>query len=332
MVRLISCLRPDVLWMPTPYRGGLFSLFFYALAILLIPSQGAAEEGAVAVFSSGTAPVYNQVARRLQSYLNEECGEIGPTCSPRQVHILTESHDGLKPVIPPDTKLIITLGQRAGNMTEEWDTGIPVLHALVPQTAYQQMAKDSPHSAIFLDQPISRLLRLASIINSDPHIGLLLSPLTTTLQDGIVAEGMQQSIPISYRNVDSTAVVGHSLKEVLEESNILLALPDPNIFNSATIFNILLSSYHKKIPVIGFSSAYVKAGALVAAYSTPDDIARHLAEYTNSYLDSGAGVLPGPIYPKYFSVSVNQSVARSLGISLPDEAVIIRQMLGKSKQ
>lgn len=330
MTCLNPCLRLGFFRVPIRYRGSVFSVFLYALSLLLIPPYTIAGQGSVVVFSSGTAPVYNQVAGKLKSYLNEKCGEIIPACSPRQVYILTHSPDGSSPVIPPHTKLIITLGQRAGDVMRELNTGIPILHALIPQAAYQRLSEDTQRSAIYLDQPIGRLLRLASIIRPDPHIGLLLSPLTKALQDELIVEAMQQSIPISYRNVGSTAVVGPLLKEVLEESNILLALPDPNIFNRTTIFNILLSSYHKKIPVIGFSSAYVKAGALIAAYSTPDDIARHLAEYINSYLNSGAGRLPDPIYPKYFSVSVNHNVARSLGISLPDETDIIHRMLEES--
>lgn len=328
---LIPRLRFGLLPIPAWYRGGLFSVFLYALSLLLIPPCSAAEQDSVVVFGSDSAPAYNQVARKLQSYLNEKCADVSPACSPRQVFILTPPTDGSTVVIPPRTKLIITLGQRAGEEIRDINTGIPILHALIPEAAYQQMGTDKQNSAIYLDQPLSRLLQLARIIRSDPHIGLLLSPLTSTLQDELSTEAMRQNIPVSYRNVGSTKKVGHLLKEVLEESNILLALPDPMIFNSTTIFNILLSSYHNKIPVIGFSSAYVKAGALIAAYSTPEDIARHLAEYTNRYLNSGAGKLPGPIYPKYFSVSVNHSVARSLGISLPDETDIIRQMLEGSK-
>ena len=331
MTCLNPCLRLGYLLIPMRYRRWLFSAFLHTLGFLLILPYSYAGQHSVAVFSSGSAPVYNQVTKQLKSYLGEKCADVSPTCSPRQVFILTQPSDGSNLVIPPDTKLIIALGQHAGEEIHGMNTGIPILHALIPEAAYQQMGKDKPHSAIYLDQPVSRLLQLARIIRPDPHIGLLLSPLTKTLQDELITESMRQNIPVSYRNVGSTAMVGHLLKEVLEESNILLALPDPMIFNSTTIFNILLSSYHNKIPVIGFSSAYVKAGALIAAYSTPEDIARHLAEYTNRYLNSGAETLPEPIYPKYFSVSVNHSVARSLGISLPDETDIIRRMLEDSK-
>lgn len=325
-------LSPDVLMrIPGRNHRGFSRVLLYALLLLLTPLQAASGQDVVVIFSVGTAPVYSQVAGKLKSYLNEECAKISDSCPSLHTQIITASPGDDAPVIPPDTRLIITLGQRAGEIIGDLRTDTPVLHALIPQTAYQKLVKDSPSSAIFLDQPISRLFLLAGIIRPDPHIGLLMSPLTESLKSELIADSQQQGIPVTYRDVASSDTVGPLLKEVLEESNVLLALPDPNIFNSTTIFNILLSSYHKRIPVIGFSSAYVKAGALIAAYSTPNDIARHLAEYTASYLHSETEILPGPIYPKYFSVSVNQSVARSLGISLPDETVIVKRMMEQSR-
>lgn len=303
----------------------------HGLFLLLMPPLGYAEQGNIVVFSSGSAPVYRQVATQLKSSLNEKCTNGTPACIPYQVYIINQATEGTSLVIPPRTKLIITLGQRAGEIMSAMNMGIPVLYALIPRAAYRQLTTDKQHSAIYLDQPTSRQLQLAKIIRSDAEVGLLLSAVTQPLKTELITAAGQQNISVHYRDVESTAMVGPRLKEVLEESNVFLALPDPTIFNRATIFNILLSSYHNKVPVIGFSSAYVKAGALVAAYSTPEDIARHLAEYISDYLNSGAGALPEPIYPKYFSVTVNQSVARSLGISLPDENDIIRRILEDSK-
>ncbi|WP_428610286.1 ABC transporter substrate-binding protein [Sedimenticola sp.] len=299
--------------------------------MLLFTSHSFADHGNIVVFSSGTTPVYDQVATQLKHYLSDQCQQIIPDCIPHNIYLLSQAADGSSLVIPPKTKLIITLGLRAGEVMRNMNTGLPILHALISRSSYQKLASDINHSAIFLDQPITRQLQLAKIIRHDPHIGLLMSPITQPIRDELFEEALKQDIPISYRSVDSSEMVGPQLKAVLEESNILLALPDPTIFNRTTIFNILLSSYHNKTPVIGFSSAYVKAGALIAAYSTPEDIARHLAEYTSNYLNSGTGELPGPFYPKYFSVAVNQSVARSLGISLPEETDIIRQMLENSQ-
>jgi hypothetical protein len=59
----------------------------------------------------------------------------------------------------------------------------------------------------------------------------------------------------------------------------LLAVPDPLVFNSQTAANILAAAYRRRIPLIGFSPAYTRAGALVSLYSTPDQIGFAAAKY-----------------------------------------------------
>ncbi len=309
------------------YRRRMLPVAAFGLFLLLIQPCGYASQNPVVLLSSGSAPVYQQVSRDFQSYLAESCRENSANCIQNPIILLTQERDDERIYFPPDTRLIITLGQRAAEMVHKMNTELPILHALIPRLAYQRLGKIKNHSVIFLDQPIRRQLRLAKIIRPDPHVGLLLSRITKAIQHEIMTEAAKLGIPVSYRHVDDVEMIGPLLTAVLEESNILLALPDPVIFNRTTIFNILLSSYHNQIPVIGFSAAYVQAGALIAAYSTPADMARHLAEYTRDYLTADTEELPDPTYPKYFSIAVNRSVARSLGISLPDEADILRLLL-----
>jgi len=68
--------------------------------------------------------------------------------------------------------------------------------------------------------------------------------------------------------------------------------------------------------LVGISQAYVKAGALCAIYSTPNQIAIQAVEAIRLFSESGK--LPSSQYPKEFEVSVNKQVARSLDIRMED--------------
>jgi ABC-type uncharacterized transport system substrate-binding protein len=83
------------------------------------------------------------------------------------------------------------------------------------------------------------------------------------------------------------------------------------------------------VPVVGFSKGYVKAGALFALYSTPEQIGHHLADVVQQYFSSGEQLLPPPHYPTYFSVVTNKSVARSFKITLPTEKALRNSLLDK---
>ena len=107
---------------------------------------------------------------------------------------------------------------------------------------------------------------------------------------------------------------------LLADPAVLVAVPDATLFNNRTISNILLTAYHQRSPVIGFSPAYVKAGALFALYSTPAQIGQQAGEAARAGLASGS--LPPPAAPRHFRVGTNHYVARSLGINLEDAAVL----------
>ncbi|MCW8847969.1 MAG: hypothetical protein OQK19_04400 [Sedimenticola sp.] len=308
-------------------KPGVRSFFVFPLIIfaLLTPLVCHAAPSGVLILSSGKSPVYEKIAEALKARLK----------SPeRRVHLLTYSNKHeTSLVIPSNTQLVITLGLKAGEVIQTMNSGLPVLHALIPKSSSSRLLKNTENrTAIYLDQAPNRQLLLAQLINKDPHIGILLGNSTMGSKQEFISLANKLGMEISYRAVTSEEMVGPQLKELLVESNILLALPDPSVFNRRTVFNILLSSYHNKTPVIGFSSAYVKAGALISIFSTPDDIARHIAETTSEYLEKNEKKLPKPEYPKYFSVEINSSVARSLGITLPSESEIIKFITNRTSQ
>ena len=95
------------------------------------------------------------------------------------------------------------------------------------------------------------------------------------------------------------------------------------IINRNTARNILLTTYRHKIPVITFSAAYVRAGALAAVYSSADQIARQTAEMIGRSLSTGIYSLESA---KYFSISINDSVAKALNIQTISEDVATKRL------
>jgi len=105
---------------------------------------------------------------------------------------------------------------------------------------------------------------------------------------------------------------------------VLLALPDAAIYNTSTIRNILLATYRNKVPLVGFSPGYVKAGALCAVYSTPAQIAAQSLAIIQDYAETRT--LPAAHYAKEFEVSVNEQVARSLGLNIRSASQLRSEM------
>lgn len=194
----------------------------------------------------------------------------------------------------------------------------PLLAALIPRLRYEQevvrLGPQKSVTALFLDQPPSRQAALIRAALPDANrVGLLTGPESAKSVAAVGAALMAQKL------VPTTVAVAPqglfvALREVMDDSDVVLALPDRAVFNSGSIVNILTATYRREIPLIGFSPAYVKAGAVMSLYVTPAQVGRAAAETVINVLEGMA--LPAPASPSEFVVEINPAVARSLGLNL----------------
>ncbi|MBI3901787.1 MAG: hypothetical protein HY306_02405 [Nitrosomonadales bacterium] len=221
--------------------------------------------------------------------------------------------------VVPGSGLVISVGMKAA--TAVAGSGVSsILNVLVPKAGYEKLLHDFPqratgqaYSAVFLDQPLERQVRLLAAALPDRHrVGLLYS----SRREGsgqLRRELDERGFSLHMKEVGELPLP-EALQDLLKESDVLLALPDAAIYNGSTIRNILLATYRSGIPLVGFSSAYVKAGALCAVSSTPAQIARQAAALIREFKETN--LLPAAQYPQEFEVVVNEQVARSLGMHL----------------
>jgi ABC-type uncharacterized transport system substrate-binding protein len=116
-----------------------------------------------------------------------------------------------------------------------------------------------------------------------------------------------------------------ALNSSLTNSNVLLALPDASVYNAKTIKSILLTTYRHRVPLIGFSESFVRAGALAAISSSTAQLGKQIAEliikhYSNNKINNHY------LYPEYFDVVINKDVAKSLGITIPDGSLLTEEL------
>ena len=221
---------------------------------------------------------------------------------------------------PNSVNLVVTLGDVAWQMAAAVTSrDSPVLAVMPRRHAYEALTKRSPHnsSAIFLDQPVERMLNLVSLLKPrDARVGIVLGPSTQEMAPLLQGASGERKQRLRLETVSEEAAVGRAMARVIQDANILIALPDPVVHSVNTVQSILLMSYQAGIPVIGYSAAYQRAGAMVSLYTTPEQLARQAAETIIAW-HQGKGLLPTQ-EPKYFTVGINTTVARSLGIELPD--------------
>lgn len=234
-------------------------------------------------------------------------------------------------VLDTPARVLVTVGTRAATEIGAGPRDTVVFNTLLPSHSFahlhQRRSADELDriSAVFLDQPAHRQIALIrEALPEWTNLALISGPATRELSMSIETEARRSGLSVHRSDIDSEKELFHALRETLARPALLLAVPDRELYNSTTIQNILLTSYRRNSPLIGFSGAYVRAGALLAVYSSPAHIAAQTAEAVIAVLEGKP--LPAPSYPAHFEVGINPTVARSLRIRL-DSASAIEERL-----
>ncbi|MBT9568280.1 MAG: hypothetical protein IV085_08280 [Thiobacillus sp.] len=274
---------------------------------------------------SDDAAPYREVYQAIRSQL-EEAGQ--------DVHGMYA--DGLSVGALHETRLVVAVGVRAAELVAALPNRSPVLAVLVPRAWFLKHGRvrllDSGRrvvSAVYLDQPFERQARLIRLAFPDVRrVGVLLSADQKNIAEELDEALRTQRLGLIHLAVTEDERLLTPLEQVLNESEVLLAVPDPVVFNRSTAQSLFLTSYRYRDPVVGYSRSMTRAGALVSLYSTPAQIGRQAGEWIASALNGGMSRLPAPTYPSYFEVSINDQVARSLGYTLPSEAELEKRLGG----
>lgn len=298
--------------------AGLVLVFAWLAAA---PAQAAAAR--VSVVLSDDSAAYQEIYQVIRAYFDGTPHRVGRVDA-----------EGLSAASLNETRLLVALGVRAAEALAGLPNRVPLLAVLVPRSWYLATGRAALSaggrrnvSAIYVDQPFERQARLIRLAFPDARrVGVLLSAEQAGVLDELgAALRSQQLAPVS-------AVLGEderlitALENVLAEADLLLAVPDSRVFNRNTAQSILLTSYRYRDPVVGYSRSLTRAGALLSLHSSPAQIGRQSAEWISSAINGGPVRLPPPASPGYFSISVNEQVARSLGLAVPSAEALERAL------
>ncbi|XVJ45944.1 ABC transporter substrate-binding protein [Pseudomonas sp. UBT] len=189
-------------------------------------------------------------------------------------------------------------------------------------------AQPAKISLLWSDPPLARQLNLiANILPQARRIGVLYGAdsefLLRELAQYAAPMGLE-IVPQLWDNISDS----RPLQNLLKNSDVLLGLDDPRLYNPKTVKNLLLSSYSQQLPLVGPNAGFVKAGSLASTYSDQAD----WLDVLDRLLDHSPASWPRTLYPEHFKVVGNPQVARSLGIEQVDEAAVAARLAEGEKR
>lgn len=239
----------------------------------------------------------------------------------------------------PQPRVFLALGSLAAETLASDAGGMltaPVLSALIPRTSFEHIAlrrntKSAPRwSAIYLDQPLRRQLALIRLVwPQAQRLGVLWGAESQSRAPALRALAQAAGLTLVEAQADGPGGLFPAIKRVVDGSEVLLALPDPQVYNSASISHILLAAMRQQLPMVAFSPAYVRAGALLALYQTPTQAGLQAAAILNEVLHGKP--LPATAQESAdFEIGVNTHVANALKLQL--DAPSLRLVLRRQEQ
>ena len=307
-------MRRVLRWIPsagTPFRGLGLALWL-ALCVALCPDDARAGPPVVAVVLSERSAPYVEALDALRVEW-DRAGGGGDLVS---VVLAGESTGAAA-----GAELTVALGSDACRQLIASNTS-PLLCTLLPRIGFERILESAGRrpgpglSALYLNQPLPRQLALIHLaLPSAKRVGALVHPGPGIFRDpSIDAAAQSLGLRLVLEDVTPGEPVYAPLKRVLDDADVLLAIADPEIYNPASVQNILLASFRARIPIVAFSPAYARAGALLALYSTPTQIGQQAAQLLRTA--RATNTLGQPQYPNQFNVSINAQVAHSLDLHL----------------
>jgi ABC-type uncharacterized transport system substrate-binding protein len=294
------------------------------LCLAWVVTTAAADPLHILVITDFDNPRYREVVNSLYADLDRLCQ---PSCS-ENLRIDEIDTNGFEH--ETEASLLVAIGTPAARRLAQTPGEIPRLYGFVPRLVWQQLldcCDVRPHrdSAVWIDPSPARQLHLARQVEPQAaRVGVLLGPSTAITTEDLRNAGKLTGLETIIALVETSAETGSKLRSLVDVVDVLLALPDPTIYNRHSIYSILLSTYSARVPVVGFSAAMVGAGAAATTFVSPQDAGESIAAAIQRFEQYGN--LPPAGYGEHFSLAVNDKVMRSLGLPVVDQEVISKHL------
>jgi putative tryptophan/tyrosine transport system substrate-binding protein len=214
---------------------------------------------------------------------------------------------------PPRAAVVVTLGTMATRAVLKRVADVPVVAGMILNAAELDGAANA--TAAYLEYPVEVELEwMARVLPGRRHIGIVYHGSESARR----VEKARQLATIQAIHIDGPAELPDALQQLTNRADVLWSVYDPVVYNPETARSLLLFSLRNRIPMVGQSAAWVRAGALYALDRDYDDVGAQCAELTVLIL---GGTPPGqvaPVPPRKVLFTVNARTASDLRLVLPD--------------
>jgi putative tryptophan/tyrosine transport system substrate-binding protein len=269
--------------------------FLLAILSFAAPSPLAAYE--IAVLKSSDIVAYNQTVAGFRAGLNETA-------------TLTVY----------DLEGDVAQGKRLARKIRVELANIPVIYCMVLDPEKYDLR--APHlTGISLRVPIERQFSMIqTLVPKLKHLGVLYDPKKTRpLVDEARRIAARLGFELVEHQVHAEKELPAAIRALLPKVEGLWLVPDSTVLTEESIRFVLGMALERNVPVVGFSSEFVRNGALAGLSINPEDIGRQAAIIAQKILTHSDRAVPMTVPPDRIRLAINLKTAKYLGLALPSD-------------
>ncbi len=222
--------------------------------------------------------------------------------------------------------LVVTLGSVATNLIAERIRDVPVVFSLVLPSSGRKSLDDLRASqgnvtGATMEIPLATQFRkIREVLPKAKTIAVLYDPeVSGPLVEVARLEAERAGLELVALPVSSEKDVVRIMRDLDESVDVLWSVADSTVFSPQGLRHILLSTLRTRLPFVGLSPSFVKAGALLALSCDYQDVGRQSGELAVRILDGeAAGNIP-IVVPREVSLSLNLHTARQIQVAISEE-------------
>jgi len=223
------------------------------------------------------------------------------------------------------SQLAIAIGIDAVRALAARKAQIPVLATMVfradlKDSAAPDIAGFQLAGSVWLDLSLSQIVAgLRVVFPAANRVGVILRP-TQANPPGMAG--------VTVHRVDCAgpADLLPALRTLRGQVDFVACLPDSVLYNKTTVEPLIVASLEHRLPLVGYSASFVKAGAALGVYPDFGEIGRQTADIAEHCLAASGGTRDET--PRRTVVTVNERVLHLLGREYRDngqtDVVVIR--------
>lgn len=223
-----------------------------------------------------------------------------------------ELRNAVRAAAPP---LLITVGTEALRSALSVKTEAPVIAMMILRSDRLQGAPATapPRASVHLDASIASLVaEVIAVFPAKQRIGIIWNSLHEKPDMELPPRLKQHGILLQAAGCSRAEDLVRTFLSFKGKVDFVLVLPDANLYNNTTVKPLILASLENRLPIVGFSSSFVRAGAAAGIYPDFRDIGAQTADLALRYLAGQEDVSDEG--PRKLQVAVNQRVMRLLGL------------------